>query len=120
MFFVVVVVFVILQQKETVKKLTEWKTKNDGLTRQKCQELLKNVKEKYLNPILRSLRGPTRTNITSKEIDNAYSKIEKDYKRLASGAEDVRADVFQVFYEVCRFPLREMQRCTDHKVRKSY
>ena len=47
-----------LQQNEGIQKLAEWKAKNDSLTKEACEKLLKELKRKHLDPVFDRARGP--------------------------------------------------------------
>lgn len=70
------------------------------MTRSACEELLKELKRKHLDPALAKLRGKDRTSWSFKGIDNFISRIEKEYRNRAVGASNVRAEVFHEFHEV--------------------
>lgn len=80
--------------------MSEWKNKNDALTKQSCEKYLEELKRKYFDPVLARVRGPSRSSVSYKEFDDACAKIDKDYKAYAVGAKNVRAQVFREFHEV--------------------
>ena len=88
------------QQNEGIQKLAEWKAKNDSLTKEACEKLLKELKRKHLGPVFARARGPAGTSVSYKEIDDGLAIIELEFKTHAVGAKNVRAQVFYEFHEV--------------------
>lgn len=89
-----------VQQNEGIQKLAEWKTKNDRLTKDACEKLVKKLKREHLDPVLDRVRGPKGTSVSYKEIDDGCAIIELEYKTHAVGAKNVRAQVLHEFHEV--------------------
>lgn len=89
-----------LQQNEGIQKLAEWKSKNDSLTKEACEKLLKELKRKHLDPVFDRARGPAGTSVSFKEIDDGLAIVELEYKTHAVGSKNVRAQVFHEFHEV--------------------
>ncbi len=89
-----------VQQNGGIQKLAEWKTKNDRLTKDACEELVKKLKREHLDPVLERVRGPKGTSVSYKEIDDGCAIIELEYKTHAVGAKNVRAEVFHEFHKV--------------------
>lgn len=89
-----------LQQNEGIQKLAEWKAKNDSLTKEACEKLLKELKRKHLDPVFDRARGPAGTSVSFKEIDDGLAIVELEYKTHAVGSKNVRAQVFHEFHEV--------------------
>lgn len=85
--------------KEQAEQLSFWKAENDKLTQESCSTLLKELRQKHLDPVLSQLHGPFGTSISFEDIDNACAQIEQDYKDFAFGAKDVCADVFHEFHQ---------------------
>ena len=89
-----------LQQNEEMQKLAKWKAKNDSLTKEACERLLKELKRKHLDPVFDRARGPAGASVSYKEIDDGLAIIELEYNTHAVGAKNVRAQVFYEFHEV--------------------
>jgi len=82
-----------------IEKLAEWKAKNDSVTKDACEKLLKELKRKHLDPVLERARGPNGANVSYKEIDDGLAIIELEYKNQSVGAKNIRAQVFHEFHE---------------------
>ena len=82
------------------EKLISWKTRNEKLTRELCNRLLIQLKEKHLEPVLRQLQGKEAAKMSFDEIIDGYNHIKEDYHNSALGAKDVIAAVFFEFHPV--------------------
>lgn len=80
--------------------MISWKTRNAELTREFCNSLLSQLKEKRLDPLLRRLQGKEAARISFDEIIGGYNQIKEDYHNSAIGAKDVIAAVFYEFHLV--------------------
>ena len=80
--------------------LKRWQDENNRLTKEQCSKLLRELKKKCLDPILRELRGEYGASMSFAKIIGGYSAIEQGYKRDAKGAKDVRAQEFCDFHPV--------------------
>lgn len=70
------------------------------MTREFCNSLLSQLKEKHLDPVLQQLQGKEAAKISFDDIIGGYNKIQEDYKNSAIGAKDVTAAVFAEFHPV--------------------
>ena len=82
------------------KKLSSWQSENKKSTQEACTVLLKELKEKYLDPVLARLHGKEGAKVFFKDIMQGYKGIEEDYKVRDIGAKDVCAKVFFEFHPV--------------------
>lgn len=82
------------------EKFSKWKNKNDNLTEQICEKLVKELKEKHLDPVLERIRGPQGETVSFMEIDKGCAVIELEYKSNAVGSKEVRARVLRKFHQV--------------------
>ena len=80
--------------------LKRWQDENNRLTKEQCSKLLRELKKKCLDPILRELRGENGASVSFAQIIGGYSAIEQGFKRDAKGAKDVCAQEFYDFYPV--------------------
>ena len=87
-------------QQSLIQKLTEWQTKNTRLTKERCNNLLSNLKGQHLDPILRQLQGHGGSNLSFDDIIGVYHRIKDDYEGQAVGAKDVIAAAFFDFQPV--------------------
>ena len=81
-------------------KLTSWETRNEKLTREFCNSLLRQLKEKHLDPVLQRLQGKEAAKISFDEVIGGYNQMQEDYKNSAIGAKDVIAAVWAEFHPV--------------------
>ncbi|CAH3164982.1 unnamed protein product [Porites lobata] len=79
-------------------KLTSWETRNEKLTREFCNSLLRQLKEKHLDPVLQRLQGKEAAKISFDEVIGGYNHMQDDYKNSAIGAKDVIAAVWAEFH----------------------
>ena len=70
------------------------------MTKLACKNLLEELKQKHVDPVVKKLRGTDRTSWSFKGIDNGISRIEREYGNRAVGARKVRAEVFHEFHKV--------------------
>ena len=81
-------------QATTTNLHKRWMEKNKQVTKDACEQLLIQLKKDILDPVLSQLTSAQASSLTFKDITKAYNLIESKYKKLARGAEDVRACVF--------------------------
>ena len=81
-------------------KLIAWQTENAKLTRELCNDLLTQLKQNHLDPVLRRLQGKEAAKMSFEEVIAGYNKIKEDYHNSAIGAKDVIAAVFFEFHPV--------------------
>ena len=86
-------------------KLIAWQTENAKLTRELCNDLLTQLKQNHLDPVLRRLQGKEAAKMSFEEVIAGYNKIKEDYYNSAIGAKDVIAAVFFKFYPVRPYTL---------------
>lgn len=79
-------------------KLIAWQTENAKLTRELCNDLLTQLKQNHLDPVLRRLQGKEAAKMSFEEVITGYNKIKEDYHNSAIGAKDVIAAVFFEFH----------------------
>ena len=70
------------------------------MTRESCNSLLTQLKEKHLDPVLQRLKGKEAAKISFEEIVGGYNQMQEDYQKSAIGAKDVIAAVFAEFHPV--------------------
>nr|XP_058956417.1 guanylate-binding protein 6-like [Pocillopora verrucosa] len=80
--------------------LKRWQDENKRLTKEQCHKLLRALKKKHLDPILRELSGKDGAAVSFAQIIGGYSAIEQGFNRDAKGAKDVCAQVFYEFHPV--------------------
>lgn len=68
-----------------------------------CKDLLGQLKNRNLDPVLQQLQGEAGAKLSFGDIVGAYGRIEGDYDNKARGAKDVIAAVFYEFHEVSYF-----------------
>ena len=80
------------------------------MTREFCDSLLRQLKEKHLDPVLQRLGGGEEAaNISFDEINDGCNQIKEKYNNSAKGAKDVVAAVFaeiqpvSLNVEICPF-----------------
>ena len=93
-------VFFVTFQEALDKKLASWQSENERLTRESCSNLLKQLKEEHLDPVLAQLHRQGGAKVIPEDIFAGYNKIEHDYKARATGAKDVCLAVFSEFRPV--------------------
>ena len=82
------------------EKLNSWQTRNAKLTRELCNDLLVQLKQRHLDPVLLQLRGKEGAKLSFEDIIGGYNRIKADYEDSAIGAKDVIAAVFFEFHPV--------------------
>ena len=82
------------------ESLKRWQDANNRLTKEQCSKLLRELKTKCLDPILRELRGEYGASMSFAKVIGGYSAIEQGFKRDAKGAKDVCAQEFYDFHPV--------------------
>jgi len=80
------------------EKLNSWQTRNAKLTRELCNDLLVQLKQRHLDPVLLQLRGKEGAKLSFEDIIGGYNRIKADYEDSAIGAKDVIAAVFFEFH----------------------
>ena len=70
------------------------------MTREFCNSLLHELKEKHLDPVLQRLQGKEAAKISFDEVISGYNQMQEDYENSAIGAKDVIAAVFAEFHPV--------------------
>ena len=70
------------------------------MTREFCNSLLRQLKEKHLDPVRRRLQGKKAAKMSFGEINGACDQIKEDYHNSAIGAKDVIDAVFAEFQPV--------------------
>ncbi|XP_031568053.1 LOW QUALITY PROTEIN: guanylate-binding protein 4-like [Actinia tenebrosa] len=78
--------------------LSEWIEQNTRETEACCNQLLKELKQSMLDPVLKRLRGPEASKMQFSDIVSAYNQIQESYAAKARGAKDVQATVFMNFH----------------------
>ncbi|PFX16734.1 Guanylate-binding protein 6 [Stylophora pistillata] len=73
-----------------------WQEENAKMTREFCNNLLKMLKKKHLDPVLQQLRRKEGVNLSFHEIIGKYNLIKDDYHTSAIGAND---EIEAVFFE---------------------
>ena len=77
---------------------------NETLTRQACDDLLKNLKKEHLDPLIDRLLEQGGVEVSSDDIIQECQKIKEDFYARATGAKDVCATTFFEFNlvnEIC-------------------
>ena len=82
------------------EKLKALQERNNNLTREECDALLKRLKEERLDPIIALLYTEGGSKVSFADIVSGYSAIEEDFKNQSRGAKDVCAQVFYEFHPV--------------------
>ncbi|XP_067054214.1 guanylate-binding protein 7-like isoform X1 [Acropora muricata] len=80
------------------EKLKALQERNNDLTREECDALLKRLKEERLDPIIALLYTEGGSKVSFADIVSGYSAIEEDFKNQSRGAKDVCAQVFYEFH----------------------
>lgn len=75
-----------------------WQIKNANLTREFCKDLLVQLKQTHLDPVLQQLRGKEGAKLSFDDIIGGYNRIKDEYDNSAIGAKDVVAAVFFEFH----------------------
>ncbi|XP_031575015.1 guanylate-binding protein 2-like [Actinia tenebrosa] len=78
--------------------LSKWIEQNTSETEACCIQLLKELKQSMLDPVLKRLRGPEASKMQFSDIVSAYNQIQESYAAKARGAKDVQATVFMNFH----------------------
>ena len=86
-------------------KLISWQIQNAKLTRELCNDLLTQLKQNLLEPVLRRMQGKQAAKMSFEEVIAGYNKIKEDYHNSAIGAKDVIAAVFFKFHPVRPYTL---------------
>ena len=82
------------------KSLNQWQTENATQTKQRCEDLLSQLKRKHLDPVLQKLQGRDGSKLSFDDIIGVYHLIKKDYDARAVGAKDAIAAAFFDFHPV--------------------
>ncbi|XP_068762154.1 guanylate-binding protein 6-like [Montipora capricornis] len=91
-------------------KLNEWQAKNAQKTQEYCNDLLLQLRQTHLDPVLQCLQGSEGTKLTFDDIMAVYDLIKSDFDSTAVGAKDAIAATFFDFHEELR---REKQHCLE-------
>ena len=87
-----------------------WQIKNATSTREFCNDLLIQLKQTHLDPVLQQLQGKGGAKLSFHDIIGGYNRIKDEYDKSAIGSEDVIAAVFFEFHPVSQ---RDTQAYTD-------
>lgn len=82
------------------KSLNQWQTENAQRTKQRCEDLLSQLKRKHLDPVLQQLRGTDGSKLSFDDIIGVYHLIKDDYDARAVGAKDAIAAAFFDYHPV--------------------
>jgi len=82
------------------ERLNMWQSKNATLTREFCNDLLIQLKQTHLDPVLKQLQGKGGSKLSFDDIIGGYNRIKDEYHNSAIGAKDVIAAVFSEFHPV--------------------
>ena len=83
------------------QQLMAWLNKNASCTRQVCEELLRGLKAKYVDPVLKRVRNSRHDREWKySHIMDQCDKLIREFDKKAVGAKDIRADIFLKFIEV--------------------
>ncbi|KAJ7380871.1 hypothetical protein OS493_004454 [Desmophyllum pertusum] len=74
-----------------------WKDTNASRTRHSCKDLLRELKTRHLDPVLKSISGSCETRASYADITNGLKTIKKEFHKKAVGAKDIKAEVFFEF-----------------------
>ena len=77
-----------------------WQIKNATSTREFCNDLLIQLRQGHLDPVLQQLRGKEGAKLSFRDIIGGYNRIKDDFDKSAIGAKDVIAAVFYEFHPV--------------------
>lgn len=77
-----------------------WQIKNATSTREFCNDLLIQLKQVHLDPVLQQLRGEGGAKLSFDDIIGRYNRIKDEYEKSAIGAKDVIAAVLYAFHPV--------------------
>lgn len=77
-----------------------WQIKNATSTREFCNDLLIQLKQVHLDPVLQQLRGEGGAKLSFDDIIGRYNRIKDEYEKSAVGAKDVIAAVLYAFHPV--------------------
>ena len=77
-----------------------WQIKNATSTREFCNDLLIQLKQAHLDPVLQQLRGEGGAKLSFDDIIGRYNRIKDEYEKSAVGAKDVIAAVLYAFHPV--------------------
>ena len=77
-----------------------WQSKNATSTREFCNDLLIQLKQTHLDPVLKQLQGKEGAKLSFDDIIGGYNQIKDEYDNSAIGAKDVIAAVFYEFHPV--------------------
>jgi len=77
-----------------------WQSKNATSTREFCNDLLIQLKQTHLDPVLKQLQGKEGAKHSFDDIIGGYNRIKDEYHNSAIGAKDVIATAFYEFHPV--------------------
>ena len=92
--------FIYFTQVSLTKKLKTWLTKNGQITRELCHNLLLQLKQKHLDPVLHQLQGSNGSELSFDDILGVYYRVKADYDKQAVGAKDIIAATLFDFNKV--------------------
>ncbi|XP_020897608.2 guanylate-binding protein 4, partial [Exaiptasia diaphana] len=78
--------------------MTSWLDKNRRETETFCTQLIKELKQDILDPVLARLRSQEGSKMQFGDIVAAYNEIQQKYSSNARGAKNVKASVFMNFH----------------------
>ena len=82
------------------KKLNIWKDKNASQTKTFCMDLLKDLKMRYLDPVIARVGCKGGASVTYSSIMDAWNAIVNDFHQKAVGSKVVIAVIFKEFNKV--------------------
>ena len=83
------------------QQMMAWLNKNASCTRQVYEELLRGLKAKYVDPVLKRMRNSRHDREWKySHIMDHCDKLIREFDKKAVGAKDIRADIFLKFTEV--------------------
>lgn len=81
------------------EKLSEWQAINWQKTREYCNDLLLQLKQRHLDPFVQRWLGSDGTKLTSDDLMGVYYVIKSDYDSTAVGAKDAITATFNEFHK---------------------
>ena len=82
------------------KHLNQWQATNTELTKERCKDLLSQLKGIHLDPVLQQLQERDGSKLSFEDIIGVYHLIKEDYDARAVGAKDAIAAAFFDFHPV--------------------
>ena len=77
-----------------------WKDENTVRSRESCKYLLRSLKVRYMDPVLKRVGSHYGARVRYAEITEAMDTIRNEFYRQAYGARHVSADEFYKFNQV--------------------